>query len=515
MPPAPTIEDLLPENADLIQIMEALRAEREILRAEHEILRAEHEVLRAEHETLRAEQEELHAEHEELHTQLAQALAVIAELQARLSKDSSNSHKPPSSDGPARRHKRPARRKRSGRKRGGQPGHKGKARALAPPEDVDEDHDVRPHECRGCGGPLSGDDPSPQRVQHLELPPIRPRVIEHRLHACVCPGCGVKTRAELPAGVPTGLLGPRLKALVASLTGVWRMSRRQAQALLKDVLGVDLSLGCMVGAEQDVASALTEPVNELLDSVAGQPVLHIDETGWRESNRRAWLWTVVTPLVTVFLIRPWRSNDVAHELLDENTDGVVVSDRWSAYTWIDIERRQLCWAHLIRDFLFMSERQGEAGRIGTALLTQAKALFKLWGRVRDGTLSQAELAVQTVPIRERVEELLKEGRGCGHAKVPGMCRHMLGLEPAMWTFTQVPGVEPTNNAAERSIRSGVMWRKTSLGTQSVLGSIFAERMLSATATLRQHGQNVLGYLTRLCEAALWRRPAPSLLPESC
>jgi transposase len=246
--------------------------------------------------------------------------------------------------------------------------------------------------------------------------------------------------------------------------------------------------------------------------VQAQPVAYLDETGGREGQQRAWLWTAVTAWVTVFVVRLSRSRKVAKELLGERFWGYLVTDRWSAYTWYPSWRRQLCWAHLLRDIEAMIERGGQSQAIGEALRAQARQMFHWWHRVRDGTLAHASFAHYMRPIRREIERLLDVGQTCGAPKTEGTCRDILKRRQALWTFVRHAGVEPTNNAAERAIRPGVLWRKGSFGTHSAEGSRFVEAMMTVVATLKQQHRNVLDYLTAACDAALSGEAAPSLLP---
>jgi transposase len=139
-------------------------------------------------------------------------------------------------------------------------------------------------------------------------------------------------------------------------------------------------------------------------------------------------------------------------------------------------------------------------------------MFEWWHQVREGTMTRAAFARRMKPIRKGVEDLLREGAICGHPKVEGTCRQILEVAPAMWTFIRVPGVEPTNNSAERALRPAVQMRKSSFGTHSEHGSRFVERMLTVAATLRQQGRNVFEYVTEACDRAFLGRRPRSLLP---
>jgi transposase len=281
---------------------------------------------------------------------------------------------------------------------------------------------------------------------------------------------------------------------------------------MEDLFGVAMSLGTLANLEQATMRAVAEPVAEARAYVQQQSAAYLDETGWREGRQRAWLWTAVTAWVTVFVVRLSRSGKVAQELLGERFWGWLVTDRWSGYRWYPTWRRQLCWAHLLRDIEAMIARGEPSQAIGEALQARARQMFHWWHRVRDGTLSHASLGVYMRPIRREIEQLLEAGQTCGVPKTEGVCREILKRRQALWTFVRHEEVEPTNNAAERAIRPGVLWRKGSFGTHSPEGSRFVEAMMTVVATLKQQHRSVLGYLTTACEAALRGEPAPSLLP---
>jgi transposase len=347
----------------------------------------------------------------------------------------------------------------------------------------------------------------------LELPPIRPEVTEYQLHRLRCPRCGASTCAALPAGVPTGGQGPRLQAVLALMTGAYRMSKRMVQAFCADVLGVPVCAGQVCASEAQTAAATEAVVQQLRDFVREQPA-NVDETGWRQSRRRGWLWVVVTRAATVFRVALSRAGSVARELVDPAAGQVFTTDRYASYNWLPLRQRQLCWAHLRRDFQAMVDRQNAGRHVGEELLCCAEDLFTWWHRVRDGTLSRSTFRQYMSVVRSMVREQLEAGRECACAKTAGACRELLSVEPALWTFVRVEGIEPTNNAAERALRHAVMWRKTSYGTDSERGSRFVENMLSVVASCRQQGRRVLEYLTRCCEAFSRGAEAPSLLPQT-
>jgi transposase len=429
----------------------------------------------------------------------------LAELEARLNQNSSNSSRPPSSDPPAAKPAPPQ--KRTGKRRGGQPGHPKRTRPTLPPDVVVE---LRAEACGRCAHPLSGTDPDPLRHQVLELPPVRPHVTEYRRHRLTCPNCRRVNCPALPAGVRGGY-GPRVEAACAVLTGAYRVGKRGVARLMGDLFGVPISPAAVCDLQHRTAAALA-PVAAAAHAHAIDKPANVDETGWRQGRTRAWLWVAVTACVTVFLIRLSRGRKVLAELIP-GTAGVLTTDRYPAYDHLPTDRRQVCWAHLRRDFQAMIDRGNDGRPIGEQLLALADDLLGAWKRVRDGTLTHRRFVSHHLGgIRAGVYVTLQRGRGCRCAKTAGVCRELLARIDALYTFASVPGVEPTNNAAERALRHAVCWRKTSSGTDSATGSRFVERVLTAVASCRQQGRDVLAFLTDAIQAARTGGTAPSLIP---
>ena len=435
----------------------------------------------------------------------------VAHLREQMARNSRNSSQPPSSDGlgtPA------VRQKPKGGKQGGQKGHTGHGRDLLPIEQVDEVVSHQPAVCTGCGAVLEGEDRQPYRYQVTELPPVKPHVTEHQVHRLTCRRCGAQNRGELPPEVAASQFGPNLVAWVAILMGVYRLSKRQVAQLLVDSFGVDLATGSVIRQQVAVSEALTGPVEEACQYVQAQAVRNVDETGWpqEERSKRGWLWVVVTPWVTVFRVALSRAGAVVRELVGSDSCGVVGSDRFSAYNWLPLGRRQVCWAHLIRDFQKMLERGGQSALVGEPLHLLGEQILKLWGRVRDGTLAREECLIRLPAFQQTVHHFLTEGRGCSHPRTAQTCRNILAVEAALWTFASHAGVEPTNNSAERALRKAVIWRGISHGTHSETGSRFVERILSVVETCRQQERNPLDYIRQAIVAHRLGQPVPSLLP---
>src|SRR3954452_19787626 len=444
--------------------------------------------------------------------QLATLEARVNDLEARLKLNSTNSSKPPSSDPIGLKRKPPT--PRSGKKRGGQAGHRKAYRPLVPPEKVHETFDCKPTSCRRWGEELRGDDPTPLIHQVAELPKVEPIVDEYRLHRLACPDCGETTCGTLPPGVPRGGFGPYLQAVMTVFAGAYRLSKRQVRQLSADLFGLSISIGMISKLERRSAAALEAPYNQLADSVHSSAAANIDETSWREGRKKAWLWVTVTRVATVFTVAGRRSGAVAKALLGSEPGQVVGSDRFSAYEWIAARWRQICWAHLRRDFQAMIDREGEGRPIGERLLEQSHRLFHDWHRVRDGTLGWEAFGRRMTRLRREVRRALEEGSRCGCARTSAICFEILKVEEGLWTFARVEGIEPTNNAAERALRHAVIWRRISGGTDSAEGSRLVERMLTVVAPCRQQRRNVLDYLSACFEAHRRGQKVPSLVPAN-
>jgi transposase len=470
----------------------------------------------------------LRQENEQLRAQLTALATELASLRERIGRTSRNSSKPPSSDGPG--FKPPERRKGgSDRKRGGQPGHPGSGPELLPIERVDEVVDHHPDACRRCGTLLQGDDVEPLRHQVIEIPPITPLVIEHRLHRLVCPCCSTSTCATLPPDAEASHYGPRLSALVGLLGSAFPLSFSKTQALLDQLLGVEMSRGAIATIRQRLSAALADPMTEALAAARQQPVAYVDETGAPTGNadggnptgKRGWQWVMVTPMVTVFLQGLSRSSAAAIELLGNAFGGIVVSDRFSAYNHLPTQQRQLCWAHLIRDLTVIAERPGASAACGAQLLGLQRQLFGHWHRYKDGTIGWHALHQGCRPLRQafvaslqRVVDLgYERGERTPWAKTVRTCQQILQLADGLWTFLEIEGVEPTNNAAERALRQSVIQRKISHGVQSASGAICRSRLLTVTTTLRQQGRDVWQFLEQAWIAHHRGGVMPSLLPD--
>jgi len=446
-----------------------------------------------------------------LEAELATTKAELATTKAELAgtkKTPRNSSLPPSTEHP---HARPApQRQRSGRKPGGQPGHPKHERALIPADQCQDVIPLIPEACRRCGKPLTGSDPEPRRHQVWDVPEIKPLVTEYQQHRLVCSCCGESTCAQLPSGVPQSQAGPRLVALTALLMGCFKQSKRRVALFLEQVLNQPCSPGWVVKLQNQATAALTPAYEELADQLPTEPVLGIDESPTKEGPVKSWLWTFVASSYTVFALRTTRAATVLQELLTETYAGVVNCDRAKMY-W-KVGRPQWCWAHLKRDFQALIDHPDhQVKRLGRDLMRPTKQLFRHWARCRDGTITRTGMLRLMKPIRQEINSLILRGEFSRNPKLIGMCEPLYAHRDWLWTFLDVEGVEPTNNASERALRPAVIWRKLSFGTKSAQGSRFVETILTVVETCHRQSRNSFEYLTAAIQAHHAGQPAPSLL----
>jgi len=445
----------------------------------------------------------------------------VEDLERRVDRDSGNSSMAPSSDPPKSRaeRRRAAREayKRSMRRSGGQPGHEGKSRELVARERVDERVGHLP-DCCGCGHEFDG---SEERVgdpvvhQQFELAPIRPLVFEHQRLRLRCPACQKAVLARLSAGAGSGF-GPRLDAHIAMLAGVFRLSREQVRQTVVEVFGIPASTGSIDSAIMRMSAVLADPWAELRAAIQQAEVVHADETTWRLAGAQQWLWVAASALLACYRIDPSRSQAAAKALLGEDFGGFVVSDRYAGYHFLDILQQQLCWCHVIRQLIEVSQRSGATGRRGIKLVTLARAVIAAHRAYLTDGHDPEWLAAQLEPLREQIRALLDQCAAGRHTRTANLAAGLLDEYEALWTFADVPelAIDPTNNAAERAVRHAVLMRKLQGGTQSDRGNRWIERVQSVRETCRLQQRPVLAWLVDAAAAAHHRLPAPSLLPAA-
>jgi transposase len=442
---------------------------------------------------------------------VADLQAKVRDLEARLGQNASNSSLPPSANPPAA--PKPVVKQPTGRKSGGQPGHEPHLRQRLPADRVTEVVRFVPTACHGCRAALPAEagptDPEPTWHQVVELPPRLARVTEYQGQFRTCPDCGVVSHATIPADRRRYAVGPRLAAFLSYLRGAHQVSQRGLEEIVETALDVPLSLGTIVRLEEQTSAALAPAHAAALAAVRRAPVKHVDETGWKRAG--GWLWLAASATVAAFVIHARRSGAGLTALLGETVSGLLCTDRWSVYNRVPPERRQICWAHLKRDFQKCVDRGGAAATVGRGGLRVVQAVFACWHRHRDGPIDRDALLEDLAPWVRRLDRLLTAGRRCADAPAATFCVNLLNLWPALWLFVHEEGVEPTNNHAERRLRRGVLWRKRSFGSQSAGGCRFAERMLTVVQTLRLQKRPVLCFLHDAITSQRAARPARNFL----
>jgi transposase len=404
----------------------------------------------------------------------------------------------------------------TGRKPGGQPGHEPHLKRLVPPERVNHVIPLVPEHCDACHAALPAAagpaDLPPTRHQVAELPAVAAVITEYQGHARTCPDCGALTRAAIPAELYAHTVGERLSATLAYLAGCHGVSKRGLEEIAAAVFDAPVALGTIANLEQQTSAALAPAHQAARAAVADAPVKHVDETGWKQAGKKRWLWVAATSTVVAFLIHPRRNLDALTALLGK-LSGILCSDRWRTYDDWPLDLRQVCWAHLKRNWEKQVERGGRAKELGDRWLAGHDRVFAVWHLFRGGGCTRDELAERMHPLIDDLGGLLNEGARVRDRKLARFCRRILDVYPAAWLFVFEPGVEPTNNHAERVQRRAVLWRRKSFGCHSAAGCRFVERILTVVQTLRLQERSVLDFLTASIRAHRAGLPSPRLILE--
>ena len=414
--------------------------------------------------------------------------AKIQDLENRLNrppKTPSNSSTPPSQ---GRKGKRPKEKLQG--KRGPKAGHAGSSRTKREPDITVE---LRVEQCAVCGADLRE---VPQTVigssQVIELPPVRPVVIEAQRCAVRCPVCGETQRADYPAGLePERVFGPRLEASAHYLHLTHPLSYVRTQDILRDLLGLDISLGALVNVVKRASGTFHEAAQAILNDIRASGVIGSDETGMRVDGQTAWLWTVQTPTSAYYTIAPTRGAAVLDTLMGDTVPIVWVSDLAKAQLKQPATLRQICLAHQTRDLQYAidAHRCAWAYRF-QALLFRAQRL----GQQRN-TIPPHEYGRQVVAIERACDALLEELPASPDSQ--NLRRRFLLHRDHLFTFLVVPNVPPTNNASEQALRNSVIYRKVTGGFRSDWGAAAYANVVSVIETARRRGQNLLDTLLSL------------------
>jgi transposase len=433
--------------------------------------------------------------------------AEVAELKRLIGRNSNNSSMAPSKDSPQAREQRSGKRS-SGKQQGGQPGHPGRHRTMVADPDRVLEH--WPEACQGCGGELAEGNAVGGPVCHQVSEIItRVEVTEHRRMRVRCE-CGACTLAGLPAGVPAGAFGPGVASAAATMCAA-RIGRRESVRVFSDLFGLTISLASLQALLEQSAIALHDPYLEILHALDSEPVRGADETSWPQAGKGQWLSVSTSEKMALFQIAKRRDRDAAIALLGEAPDGVIVTDRYAVYLFLDDTQRQMCLAHIARDLVALGERDGAPGRLGRKLAHELAAVFGVLHQSGRDPAALASLRADTAVHRQRFHDLLAKGARGRDPKTRRFCQGLIDHETALWTFTRIPGVPATNNASERALRHAVHWRRTSYGTQTDTGNQIVERLLTIRETCRLQGSRLHDYLTSAITANLHGHPIPPVL----
>lgn len=447
---------------------------------------------------------------------LSQELQALRTKVATLEKDSSCSHKPPSSDG---LHKQRGTTKRgcSGRKPGGQKGHRGRSRRTVPPDQVTETIPHQPPACDQCGATFTEQHLSVavERRQVWEIPEIKPLVQEHVFYQTSC-HCGHTTRLPVPEWIYSGM-GDNLQSHLAYLTAEAKLSRRSLQTILNDVFHVPVALGTIQNRLEDTAEILKPVCDELENELSQQAVINIDETSYPHNKTLNWLWAFVTSSFVFFTIQASRGSQVLRQILGERYDGIIICDRFSAYIKYHKDRAggliQFCWAHIFRDIKALKHHLAvESDQLFAKLMCQRiGTVFRLWHTHQRDKISRPQLIAAAEPIIAEMRTFVEANQNNPCHDVAKFNRQLLKRWQSLFTFIYHEGVEPTNNLAERLIRPGVQTRKISYGTRSHKGQLLRARLLTVSQSCRIQQRNALHFYRAAIHAYRHNLTMPSLL----
>ena len=455
------------------------------------------------HELIRS----LHHTFSELFKRIEKLEIENKQLKERLNNNSSNSSLPPSKDFKKKKNKKPA----SKNKNGGQKGHPGHFRVLLDSKEVDSIVNCKVADFCSCGGEIRTKEDS-QRHQVYELPKIRPHITEYQLEKGYCQACGQNHVASLPAGVTWGITGPKLSAFMSHMVSKYQLSRRELKEFLKEQFSFDISLGTVFNKQKIVNNALEVPTSELLVAIQESPNINADETSHYRDGKKQCMWSIVSSTIAFFSVAGSRGKKVLKSLIGDYRY-IITSDRYAAYNYFASDKRQLCWSHIKRDFVKVSEKENKiCARIGKNLLESEAKLFSVWHEFKKSKINREELIRQSKPIRQRIGELLEQGSYTDPlVKISRFCRNLLESFTSLWTFLYIENIEPTNNHAERCIRPAVTWRKKYFGTRSDYGSEFVARSMSIRMTCQLQGKSTFQFLCQALQGYFTNKPIPSLI----
>ena len=429
--------------------------------------------------------EELEAKVHWLEKLLKEALEKIVKLEEQLNRNSKNSSRPPSTD---------QRSNTSENKKGSRASRIGKARKPFPPERIDKHIECGCDNCSHCGSEFIQWNGGAELFQQAELPEAKAIVTQYELLKYTCKRCRKDSVALLPKGVPDSAFGPRLMGLLATLTGVFHLAKREAVLLIKELYGVDMSVGSVPNIEERVAKALDPAYQRIHGFVMNSKLCkHFDETGWRDQGKRHYVWLASCKEAAFYKIDRSRSSEAFRRFFTIDVDNVsAVTDRYAVYSIFKVH--QYCLAHLIREFRGYAERDGPDKEIGEDLESELKKACHIHKEYRKGEITLKQRNRSLGYCKRKAKIHLEDGIANGRDDLSRLCDTLWDDFDKLWTFTKVPGMEPTNNLAERDLRKLVFWRRKSYGTRSERGKKFVERITAVSQTLKRQSKSILGFI---------------------
>lgn len=439
---------------------------------------------------------------------LSEQNAKLTERVAKLSKNSTNSSKPPSSDivkppGPKR--------SKGPRRRGGQPGHPGVNRPAFRAEQIDRFEDHHPRLCPH-GHPLDPEPTGAPKIHQVAELPENPLIItQYQLHGHRCAICNQIVWADLPPGVIEGqLCGPRLQTMIAYMKGSLHASYTGLEDFCREILNLNLARSHLCNIIARVSDALADPYEELQRYLPTEPVLNVDESGWKDCGTRYWIWVFCTTALSFFVIAKTRSSKVLQEVLGQSYGGTLVSDFFSAYVKFANALQQFCLAHLIRDVKFLTTLPDAKDKaFGQRLLLEFKRLFRFWHqrqKIPKDRFDRLMLRLKTRILTLACQEDLPP-------KSATLAKRLNKHGESIFRFLFDPAVPPTNNAAEQGIRGSVIDRRITQGSRSLMGRQWNARIWTVLGTCRKQGRSAWRFLQEAFSAHYLQGVTPSLLPR--
>jgi transposase len=425
----------------------------------------------------------------------------VSKLKEQINQNSKNSSKPPSTDQKGNTDSTQPKKERKNRR--------GKARASYPPERIDRHIQCAQENCPHCGSAnIQLRSQPPEILQQAELPEVKAIVTEYQLLKYDCLSCRKNSVAALPLGIPDSAFGPKLMGLLVTLTGVFHLAKREAVQLIKELYGVDIGIGSVPNIEERVSEAL-DPIYQRIHSFVMESKFckHFDETGWRDKGKRHFVWLACCSHAAFYMIDPSRSSKAFHKLFKTNPENVsAVTDRYAVYSIFKVH--QYCLAHLIREFRSYAERDGPDKQIGAALENELKTVCHIHKEYREGNITLEQRNRRLGHRKRKAEFHFEDGMANGSDDLYKLCESLLDDFDKLWVFTKTPGMEPTNNIAERDLRKLVVWRRKSYGTRSDRGKRFVERVTTVAQTLKRQSKNILSFIQEVIASFYTKTSTP-------